>query len=36
MKAEVQDTVAMLDHQKAEQIWCTYCQLYRNYATVCR
>ena len=35
-KAEVQDTLAMLDHQKAEQIWYTYRQLCRNYATVCR
>ena len=35
-KAEVQDTLAMLDHQKAEQIWFTYRQLYRNFATVCK
>ena len=35
-KAELQDTLAMPDHQKAEQIWYTYRQLYRNYATVCR
>ena len=33
-KAEVQHTLAMLDHQKTEQILYTYRQLYRNFATV--
>ena len=35
-KAEVQNTLNMLDHRKTEQILYTYRQLYRNYATVCR
>jgi structural maintenance of chromosome 3 (chondroitin sulfate proteoglycan 6) len=33
-KDEVQDTLAMLDHQKTEQILYTYRQLYRNFAIV--
>ena len=33
-KSEVQHTLAMLDHQKTEQILYTYRQLYRNFATV--
>ena len=33
-KAEVQNTLNMLDHRKTEQILYTYRQLYRNFATV--
>ena len=36
MMAEVQETIVMMDKRKAEQIWYTYRELYRNFAIVCK